>query len=74
MLTQARKDALQAYLNKGGNFIGIHSATDCLNTTAFYGKEVGAFFDYHPDLQDAVSIFIDVWPWNYLRRCHRPST
>lgn len=55
VLTQAGKDAFQDYLNKGGNFIGIHSATDCLNTTAFYEKEIGAYFDYHPVLQNAVS-------------------
>ena len=33
--------AFQKYLNLGGNFIGIHSATDCLNTTEFYGREIG---------------------------------
>ena len=35
------KTALQNYLNKGGNFVAIHSASDSLNTTAFYGQEVG---------------------------------
>ncbi|KAK0192144.1 hypothetical protein F5146DRAFT_1120095 [Armillaria mellea] len=47
----------QNYLNNGGNFVGIPSASDTLNTTAFYGKELGAYFDYHPELRlDAV------WP------------
>jgi type 1 glutamine amidotransferase len=47
------KAAFQSWLNKGGNFVGIHSASDCLNTTTFYGKEIGAYFDYHPELQNA---------------------
>ncbi|KAL1679945.1 trehalose utilization-domain-containing protein [Schizophyllum commune] len=57
--------AFQKYLNLGGNFIGIHSATDCLNTTEFYGREIGAYFDYHPELTNAT---VDV-----LDRSH-PST
>ena len=35
------KIALQNYLNKGGNFVRIHSASDSLNTTTFFGQEVG---------------------------------
>jgi hypothetical protein len=35
------KAAFQDYLNKGGNFVAIHSASDSLNTTAFFGQEVG---------------------------------
>ncbi|KAK0192146.1 hypothetical protein F5146DRAFT_1120097 [Armillaria mellea] len=46
----------QNYLNNGGNFVGIPSASDTLNTTAFYGKELSAYFDYHPELQNPV------WP------------
>ena len=34
------KIAFQNYLNRG-NFVGIHSASDSLNTTAFFGQEVG---------------------------------
>ena len=35
------KIAFQNYLNKGGNFVGIHSASDSLNTATFFGQEVG---------------------------------
>jgi hypothetical protein len=54
VLSQAGKDAFQDYLNKGGNFIGIHSASDALITSDWYGMEVGAFFDYHPEITNAV--------------------
>lgn len=41
MLDDNGKAALQNYLDLGGNFIGIHSASDALRTTTFYGNEVG---------------------------------
>ncbi|KDQ57250.1 hypothetical protein JAAARDRAFT_290130 [Jaapia argillacea MUCL 33604] len=51
--------ALQKYLNLGGNFIGIHAASACEMNTSFYGKELGAYFDYHPDLTNATINVID---------------
>ena len=75
VLDDTGKTAFQNYLNNGGNFVGIHSASGTLNTTTFYGQELGeeyseisylvlsepeldvcegAYFDYHPELQNAV--------------------
>ncbi|KAH8923701.1 class I glutamine amidotransferase-like protein [Atractiella rhizophila] len=54
------KDNLFSYLTSGGNLIGIHSATAALFNTSFYGKAFGAFFDYHPDLQPATFIPLNV--------------
>ncbi|TFK98685.1 trehalose utilization-domain-containing protein [Pterulicium gracile] len=54
-----QKAAFQSWLNKGGNFVGIHSATDCLLKTDFYRREIGAYFDYHPDIQEASVNVID---------------
>ncbi|PPR02627.1 hypothetical protein CVT24_002198 [Panaeolus cyanescens] len=45
------KAALQDYLNRGGGFVAIHSASDSLVNTTFYTRELGAVFDYHADLQ-----------------------
>ncbi|KAK0223106.1 class I glutamine amidotransferase-like protein [Armillaria fumosa] len=59
ILDDTGKSAFQNYLNNGGNFVGIHSASDTLNTTAFYGKELGAYFDYHPELQNATIVVLD---------------
>ncbi|EEB93452.1 hypothetical protein MPER_07885 [Moniliophthora perniciosa FA553] len=53
------KAAFQKYLNLGGNFIGIHSATDSLLNATFYAREIGAYFDYHPPLQDATINVLD---------------
>jgi len=59
VLNDTGKAALQKYLNSGGNFVAIHSASDCLRNTTFYGQEVGAFFDYHPALQNATVDVVD---------------
>ncbi|KDQ57249.1 hypothetical protein JAAARDRAFT_58716 [Jaapia argillacea MUCL 33604] len=59
VLGDSGKAALQKYLNLGGNFITVHSASDCLRNTTFYGEEVGAYFDYHPALQNATVDVID---------------
>ncbi|KAI0648914.1 trehalose utilization-domain-containing protein [Trametes meyenii] len=53
VLDDTGKAAFQKYLDLGGNFIGIHSASDCLRNTTFFQKELGAAFDYHPELQNA---------------------
>ncbi|KAF8907327.1 trehalose utilization-domain-containing protein [Gymnopilus junonius] len=44
--------SFQKYLNLGGNFLAIHSASDTLRNTTCYTKELGAVFDYHPALQN----------------------
>jgi len=59
VLDDSGKAAFQHYLNLGGNFVGIHSSSDSLVNTTFYGKELGAFFDYHPDLQNATVDVLD---------------
>jgi Trehalose utilisation len=68
VLDVAGRAALQWYLVLGGNFVAIHPASDCLRNTTFYGREVGelrqalflglagAFFDYHPVIQNAVCL------------------
>jgi len=51
--------AFQRYLDHGGNFVGIHAASDSLTNVSFYGRELGAYFDYHPALQNATIIVLD---------------
>jgi len=41
VLDDSGKAAFQRYLDSGGNFVGIHSASDCLVNTTFYGDELG---------------------------------
>ncbi|KAI5998736.1 ThuA-like domain-containing protein [Pisolithus albus] len=59
VLDDTGKAALQNYLNLGGNFVGIHCAADALRDTPFFGKQIGAYFDYHPPLQESVVDVVD---------------
>ncbi|KAF8558226.1 class I glutamine amidotransferase-like protein [Imleria badia] len=60
VLDDTGKAALQKYLNLGGNFIGVHCASDALRDAPFFGKQIGsAYFDYHPDIQESVVDVVD---------------
>lgn len=48
-----QKDAFQKYIQKGGGFVGIHSATDFEYNWPWYGRLVGAYFSGHPHQQVA---------------------
>ncbi|CAO1614861.1 unnamed protein product [Sympodiomycopsis kandeliae] len=43
---------LYRYIQNGGNFVGIHSATTTLYAHPAYGRLVGGFFTYHAQSQD----------------------
>lgn len=70
VLDQSGKDALQRYLDLGGNFIGIHGASACLFTSDFYNKTLGALFDYHPPLTNATVVVEDA---NHPSTSHLPT-
>ncbi|PCH42554.1 class I glutamine amidotransferase-like protein [Wolfiporia cocos MD-104 SS10] len=59
ILDEPGKAAFQRYLDSGGNFIGVHCASACLYNDEFFKKEVGALFDYHPDICNAVFDVVD---------------
>ncbi len=43
----------QRYIEAGGGFVGIHGAAATEYDWKWYGKLVGAFFDEHPEIQQA---------------------
>ncbi|MBX2797943.1 MAG: ThuA domain-containing protein [Myxococcales bacterium] len=45
--------AMEAFVNDGGGFAGVHSATDTEYGWPWYGELVGAYFDGHPAVQEA---------------------
>ncbi len=51
--------AFQNYIEKGGGFVGVHSATDTEYDWPWYGNLVGAYFANHPVPQEAVLNIID---------------
>jgi type 1 glutamine amidotransferase len=52
-LSDAQKAAIVAFVNRGGGFIGVHSATDTLYEWPDYGRIVGAYFKEHPWTEEA---------------------
>lgn len=48
-----QEEAFKSYIQGGGGFMGIHSATDCEYGWEWYGKMVGGYFKSHPKQQSA---------------------
>jgi len=53
VLDSAQQLAFEQYIQHGGGFVGIHSATDTEYDWPWYNKLVGAYFDSHPSPQNA---------------------
>ena len=50
---QPQREALQRFIEAGGGFVGVHSATDTEYDWAWYGQLVGTYFGGHPQIQKA---------------------
>lgn len=53
VLTPAQEGDFERYVQAGGGFVGIHSATDTEYGWGWFGGLVGAYFDGHPEQQNA---------------------
>lgn len=53
VLGPAGQDALRAFIQDGGGYVGVHAASDTEFDWPWYGRLVGAYFDGHPEIQDA---------------------
>lgn len=51
--------AFQTYIQAGGGFVGVHSATDTNYEWDWYGELVGAYFDGHPSVQEGRLEIVD---------------
>lgn len=59
VFNEAEQQAFRKYIEKGGNYFGIHAASDTEYEWPFYGKLVGAYFESHPKIQQAKIIVKD---------------
>ena len=48
VLNPTQEDAFERYIQAGGGYVGIHSATDTEYAWPWYGKLAGAYFNGHP--------------------------
>jgi glucose/arabinose dehydrogenase len=54
-----QRAAFERYIQSGGGFVGVHSAAATEYDWAWYGGLVGAFFDTHPEPQQATVQVLD---------------
>lgn len=59
VLNAEHQTAFENYIRKGGGFAGIHSASDTEYDWPWYTKLVGAQFESHPKVQQAVVSVVD---------------
>ncbi|GAK68078.1 class I glutamine amidotransferase-like protein [Moesziomyces antarcticus] len=46
-------EAMRKYIEAGGGYMGVHEACDALYEQHWYGRLVGAYFNYHPQITHA---------------------
>ncbi len=59
VLDYRQEIALERYMQAGGGFVGVHSATDTEYDWRWYGRLVGGYFNGHPPTQEARFIIRD---------------
>jgi len=60
VLDENEQKAFEKYIQSGGNFLGIHAATDTEYDWPWYGKLVGGYFESHPNNPNILEAKIDV--------------
>ncbi|WP_242156760.1 ThuA domain-containing protein [Aestuariivivens sediminis] len=59
ILNAVQQADFERYMQAGGGFVGVHSATDTEYDWPWYGKLVGAYFVDHPAVQEATLKIMD---------------
>lgn len=59
VLDQDQQAAFMRYIEAGGGFAGVHSASDTEHDWPWYGNLVGAYFSTHPEIQQATIDVLD---------------
>lgn len=71
ILDANQQAAFERYIQKGGGFVGVHSASDTEYTWPWYGGLVGAYFANHPAIQNANVVVEET---NHVSTGHLPLT
>ncbi len=73
ILNQQQQVQMERYIQAGGGFVGIHSATDTEYAWPWYGKLVGAYFDGHPSGPNVRTATLNVVNPNHISTDSLPS-
>ncbi|MEX0945425.1 MAG: ThuA domain-containing protein [Balneolaceae bacterium] len=68
-----QRSAFQRFIQNGGGFVGVHSATDTEYDWPWYGELVGAYFDNHPGNPNVREAIIDVVDSDHPSTMHLPE-
>lgn len=70
ILDSTQQTVFESYMKNGGNFMGIHSATDTEYDWPWYNDLVGAYFANHPAIQEAA---VEVQDTSHISCRHLPN-
>ncbi|WP_227006235.1 ThuA domain-containing protein [Rufibacter latericius] len=59
VLNDAQQGAFEQFIKAGGGFVGVHAATDTEYNWPWYNQLVGAYFESHPEIQNATIQILD---------------
>ena len=59
VLTHRQQKEFERYIQAGGGFVGIHSATDTEYSWPWFGELAGAYFNGHPAIAEATLNVVD---------------
>jgi PKD repeat protein/plastocyanin len=59
VLNDAQQTAFEHYIESGGGYVGIHSASDTEYTWPWYGQMIGAYFRNHPAGTPTATVHIE---------------
>ncbi|MEM7235083.1 MAG: ThuA domain-containing protein [Planctomycetota bacterium] len=71
ILNSTQQAAFERFIQGGGGFAGVHSASDTEYGWPWYGRLLGAYFRNHPSIQEAD---IHVEDREHLSTAHLPET
>lgn len=54
VLNDEQQEEFKKFIKNGGGFVGIHAAADTEYEWAWYGEMIGAYFESHPEQQQAI--------------------
>lgn len=70
ILDEQQQEAFETFIQNGGGFVGIHAAADTEYEWPWYGDLVGAYFESHPEIQEARMEVLDK---NHPSTSHLPD-
>lgn len=70
VLNDEQQKAFEKYIQSGGGFVGIHSASDTEYDWPWYGELVGAYFKNHPRGQQ--DVILNIFDADHISTNHLP--